>query len=43
MGRFPRKVELYRAWHAVKDRIRGALPKDGELVDRAKLATLGLR
>lgn len=41
--REPRKVELYRAWHSIKDELRAALPKDGELVDRAKLATLGLR
>lgn len=41
--REPEKVALYRAWHAVKDELRAALPKDGELVDRAKLATLGLR
>ncbi len=41
--REPRKVELYRAWHSIKDELRAALPKDGELVDRAKLATLGVR
>ncbi len=41
--RYPVEVELYRAWHAVKEEVRAALPKDGELVDRAKLATLGLR
>lgn len=41
--REPQKVELYRAWHSIKDELRAALPNDGELVDRAKLATLGLR
>lgn len=32
-----------RTWSEVKEAIRSALPQDGELVDRAKLATLGLR
>lgn len=32
-----------RTWSDAKQAIRAALPKDGELVDRAKLATLGLK
>lgn len=32
-----------RTWSEVKQAIRASLPKDGELVDRAKLATLGLK
>jgi hypothetical protein len=36
-------LEFRRAWADVKASIRAALPKDGEIIDRAKLATLGLR
>ena len=32
-----------RTWSDAKQAIRAALPKDGEIVDRAKLATLGVR
>lgn len=41
--RYPQEVEWLTAWHAVKDRIRAEIPEDGELVDRVKLATPGLR
>lgn len=41
--RFPKELKFLQTWHAVRVEIRAALPKDGELVDRAKLATLGLR
>ncbi|MBK7874462.1 MAG: hypothetical protein IPJ77_01685 [Planctomycetes bacterium] len=32
-----------QAWSDAKQAIRAALPKDGDLVDRAQLATLGLK
>ena len=41
--RYPERIAFLSAWHAVREQIRAALPKDGELVDRAKLAALGLR